>query len=213
MALPHTFLATVAITLITLMSPSTWAQAAAKQGYIGLGLGQSQYRWTNSGASNDNFCFESNAVTINDCNDSPTGYKVFAGYNFNTYLGAELTYYRAGNAEIIWTNSTPVTLRQRVNLNGFGVSAVGTLPLGPAFVSARVGVAAATVSRHDDVAGTLIYRDDRSKTQPIFGLAIGTTAWRSLAVRLDWDRVRAVTAFDEKFEADLYTFNLMYRFE
>ncbi len=186
------------------------AQANDERSYVGLGLGQSTYGWRNNSTGGSDFCPV--GATVINCEDSPTGYKVFLGYNFTPYLGGELSYYNAGKGSIL-LDDPGNSIRQLVILNGGAVSAVGTLPLGPAFVSARVGIAASTVSRKDNQAGARIYSADRTKASPIIGLGMGATVWRSLALRLDWDRVRAETAFNEKFEADLYTLNVMYRFE
>ena len=210
---PRLFAITLFAALSTLLGSTTWAQANAGSAYAGGGVGQGRYKWTNNPAGGSDFCVDASAVATVSCKDKPIGYKAFVGYNINAYLGVEGTYYRAGTGDLTYTDSTPSTIKQRVILNGFGLSAVGTLPLGPAFVSGRVGVAAATVTRQDDQDGARFYEADRTKAAPIFGASVGSTIWRSVAVRLDWDRVRGKTAFDEKFEADLFTFNLMYRFE
>jgi len=209
---------TSVIALIWTALISTLAQAQspiepAAKSYIGAGLGMSSYRWNNNPAGGDNFCSASTATLIHTCEYKPIGFKVFAGYNFNDYLGVEVSYYNAGKGELTFTDTAADTLRQRVHLSGYGLSLVGTLPLGSvAYVSARAGVAAGSVLRRDDLNGVRIYKHEHTTAQPLLGLSLGAHLSRRAALRLDWDRVRGETVFEEEFEADLATLNLLYRF-
>jgi len=201
------------VTGLAALSPN-YARAQALEGetYVGAGLGQSSYSWRNHPLGGTDMCRSGGALTLLACEDSPTAYKVVAGHAFKSYFGMELSYYNAGSASLLWTDGVSPSLRQRVVLNGFALSAVGILPMGPVHLSGRVGLAAANVARKDEQTGITLFAS-RTVTQPTIGVGIGATVWRSMAVRLDWDRVRGETAFNEKFEADLYTLNLIYRFE
>ena len=185
------------------------AQADAEVAYVGAGVGQGSYKWRNSPSGGTDVC--GFAFQIN-CEDSPIGLKAFVGYNINGYLGIEGGYYNAGTVTLQQSIPGLGTLERKLTLNGFSVSVVGTLPLGTAFVSGRAGIAAATASRKDEFQGSsqLV---ERTKSQPILGVGAGVKVWRWLVVRLDWDRVRGQTTANEKFEADLVTLNVMYRFE
>jgi hypothetical protein len=185
------------------------AQADREVAYAGLGAGIGNYKWRNNPGGGNDICGFAGQIS---CEDSPVGFKAFVGYNLSPYLGVEGGYYNAGRANLTFSAPVVGTINQKVILNGYSLSAVGTLPFGPAFVSGRVGVAAATISRKDEILGSseLV---DRTKAQAIYGVGGGFKVWRQVSVRLDWDRVRGETRLNEKFEADLITLNVMYRFE
>lgn len=85
------------------------------------------------------------------------------------------------------------------------------VPVGRAFVAARAGYAAASAERSDEIGG-VGNRSTKSRGEPVIGAAIGAEVWRNLSVRLDWDRMRGRTQAGEKFEADLLSLGLSYRF-
>ncbi len=85
------------------------------------------------------------------------------------------------------------------------------VPLGRAFVAGRAGYAAASAERSDEFAG-VSDGSTKSRAEPIVGAAIGAEVWRNLSVRFDWDRVRGRTKAGEKFEADLLSLSVSYRF-
>lgn len=71
-------------------------------------------------------------VDIGPFDDSATGYKVFGGYQFMKYLGAELEYIDGGTVE---------DLGLEIDVSGFNLSAMGILPVGEKFnLFAKVGM-------------------------------------------------------------------------
>jgi opacity protein-like surface antigen len=185
------------------------AQADEEQVYWGLGIGQSSYDWKNPPAGVSEFCGNVGQLS---CRDDPIGFKGFIGYNFRKSLGVELMYYSPGAASQKFDSSLGGVLEQKVVLRGFALSAVGTLPLGPAFISGRAGVAASTITRKDELFGQQ-QSSDNTTAQPTIGAGFGFKVWRNTALRLDWDRVRGKTAGGEKFDADFFTLNFMMRHE
>ena len=89
---------------------------------------------------------------------------------------------------------------------------VGAVPLGPVNLNARVGWAATTITRKDDVDGVIVARGDHSRGEPLFGAGIDFRVWRGMFVRLDWDHSRASTDLGEDFKADLYSAGIGWRF-
>ena len=200
--------AAIALGALQLHTPAL-AQADMETSYAGLGVGMASYKFRNSPAGGSDFCGFANLLS---CEDSPVGFKGFVGYNLTRNLGVELSYYNAGRASVTYDGGLLGTVNQKVILNGYSLSAVGTLPLGAAFVAGRLGVSAATVARKDEIGGQST-QVDRSRAQVAIGVSGGATVWRNVAVRLDWDRYRGETRFGEKFEADLITINALYRFQ
>jgi OOP family OmpA-OmpF porin len=71
-------------------------------------------------------------VEIGAFDDSDIGFKVFGGYQFMKYLGAELEYIDGGTAE---------DFGLKVDVSGFNLSAMGILPVGEKFnVFAKLGM-------------------------------------------------------------------------
>lgn len=185
------------------------AQAPKQRVYAGFNVGQGDYKWRNPppGIGSD-ICSPAGLL---DCDDSPVGAKVYAGYNIYDWLGVEGIYYYHGRAKIRF-DALGTIVDQSILLNGFGLSLVATAPLGDAaFVSGRVGYAAAASTRKDTVAG-ITQTHERSEAQPIVGAAVGFRVWRDLFVRLDWDRVRGETSLNEKFESDMFSLGVMWQF-
>jgi hypothetical protein len=63
-----------------------------------------------------------------------TTFKAFAGRRFNPYIGVELDYIDLGNPE-----DTIEERRVNADVNGFAPYVVGTLPVGPVELFAKVG--------------------------------------------------------------------------
>jgi len=185
------------------------AQAADTGSYAGLHAGLGQYDYTNPPAgSRSGFC----DPAASSCDKRDVGYKLYAGYLFNRYLGVEGSAWSMGDGKLTYNNFFGTTLTQTVRLNGYGLSFVGGVPLGRAHVVARAGYAASTVTRKDSLGGVQVGRFEKTRTDPVFGAGAGVRVWNDLHVRLDWDRARGRTQFGEKFEADLFSLGLMYVF-
>jgi opacity protein-like surface antigen len=182
-------------------------QAVEQRSYLGVNVGQSKYKWRNgpAGIAND-LC----APAAVECDAKPTGFKLYAGYMFMPYLGVEGIYYHLGDAGQR-TDVGSGVLRQEIRLTGFGLSVVGMVPLGRVFIAGRAGYAAASAERSDEFAG-VSNGSTKSRAEPILGAAIGAEVWRNLSVRFDWDRMRGRTQLGEKFEADLLSLGVSYRF-
>lgn len=193
----------------TLWHAPACAQAEREIAYAGLGIGQSNYKWRNNPSGSTGIC---GAIGQISCEDKPVAFKLFVGYNLTDNFGIEGAYYDAGRASLTYADPLFGSINQKAILNGYSVSAVGTLPVGRAFVSGRIGVAASTLIRKDEAVGIGI-REQRTKPQPTLGVGGGFTLWRSIAARLDWDRYRGESARGERFEADVVTLNLFYRFQ
>jgi hypothetical protein len=177
--------------------------------YFGFNLGKSDYRWRNpTGPTISDFC-PAGAI---DCRNDPIGWKFTAGYMIRPFFGLEAVAYSMGDAHAKADLGGGFILTQKVRIEGYGLSAVGAVPLGPVTLNARAGYAASTAGRKDDINGGTIGSSDKSRAEPIFGAGVGVQVWRGLFVRLDWDRARARTDSGEKFQADMYSAGIGWRF-
>jgi len=175
--------------------------------YFGINVGASDYSFRNSPTGDTDFC-----AGAFDCEKHPAAWKATAGFMFLPYVGVEGVAYSAGDAWVKFDEGGGLTLRQRVRIDGVGLSGVGALPLGPFTLNARAGYGFSTVYRRDDENGVFQGRSERTRAEPIFGAGVGVMVWRGLFVRLDWDRVRGRSDAGEEFQADLYSTGVGWRF-
>jgi hypothetical protein len=177
--------------------------------YFGLNVGRATYHFRNpSTPTVSDFC----SPGTFDCRNKPLGWKLTAGYMIWRFFGVEGVAYSMGDAHARSDLGGGVILEQKIRIEGYGLSAVGALPLGPVTLNARAGYAASTATRKDELNGTNVGHSDKSRAEPIFGAGVGVRVWRGLFVRLDWDRARARTDFGEKFQADLYSAGIGWQF-
>lgn len=180
-----------------------------KNSYFGVNVGKSDYEFRNPPfPAVSGFCPQG----VSECRNDPIGWKVTAGYMIWRFFGVEAVAYSMGDARFKADLGGGNVLEQRLRIEGYGLSAVGAVPLGPVTLNARAGYAASTATRNDDINDASIGRTEKTRAEPIFGVGVGVQVWRGLYVRLDWDRARARTAFGEKFQADLYSTGVGWRF-
>ena len=118
------------------------AAAAAEPGfYIGASGGQ-----TTAKASTDPVLVSTPPDVFNTFHfdKDETGYKGFAGYNFLPWLGIEGGYVELGNPSQGFNVGTS-RIEAEVDANGWEGFLVGTLPLGPVDIFAKVGGIAANI--------------------------------------------------------------------
>src|SRR5438309_2268477 len=128
----HEFLAALAAAALT-MPALALAQDAG--GYFGLSAGAAKAKQWCDDASN-----LPAGATLASCDRRDKGWKMFAGYRFNRFLGFEGSFIDFGNRSLIATSgleSTTVTARA----SAFSAAAVGIIPLGPFEVFGKVGIA------------------------------------------------------------------------
>jgi len=110
-------------------------QAAAEGFYIGAGVGEASLQ------AKDSFDFDGDEIGI-DFDESDTGYKIFGGYSFG-FFGVEVAYLDLGapdDNETFVIGGTTYTAGIEAEATAFTLEGVGTLPLGPVDLFAKVGV-------------------------------------------------------------------------
>jgi opacity protein-like surface antigen len=110
----------LAVSLIAaaMASGPAFAQTAPAVGpYVGASIGSSNY---------------SIDECIGNCDKTDIGGKVFGGYMFTPYLGAELSYQAFGKAKVGFTdtlNGVPVSVNGEAKSSGFGAFFVAQYPI------------------------------------------------------------------------------------
>jgi opacity protein-like surface antigen len=178
--------------------------------YVSFNVGISKYKFSDppaAGAGTD-LCFAGSF----DCKDDPTGYKGQLGYMIWPYFGFEVVGYNMGDAKVKVDLGGGNVLQQMVRLEGYAFNLVGAAPLGPVTLNGRLGLAAASVTRKDELNGANVGRSTKSRAEPLFGAGVAVQVYRGMFVSLDWDHARGRSTVGEKFEADMFSAGVGYRF-
>jgi long-chain fatty acid transport protein len=149
--------------------------------YAGFGFGQSRYR--NPVPS---------AVTANTRTE---GWKVYTGYQFNKYLGAE-----GGYANLNDMTAHTSTAIVNTHSNAWTLAAVGAYPLTDKFsVMAKLGAAYVLTSTNTKVGAALSKRTGDDSYQPYYGVGVKYALLDNVDLRAEWER----------FDLDHYNIDLM----
>ena len=178
------FAALLAIPVAIAASPSA---ASEERGfYVGGALGQATFK---------DWCVPSPLVL--SCDDRTTAWKIFGGYRFNRYLGAEATYIDWGQVSGTVSGVGTVTADQ----TSFGVAAVGRLELMPQF--SVFGKAGLLITEQETPASSTRTRDE---TELHYGLGARYLFAPNWAARAEWERT-------DQLKVELLSIGLEFRFQ
>jgi len=147
------------------------------------------------------------------CDDTDTGWKLFAGYQFNPNFAVEAGYVDLGKFTAAGTISgVPVSTSDEANL--WQLVAVGTLPMGNNFsVFGKAGVHRWDLDAKASVPGVSVSISENG-TDFTFGLGARYDFTKSLGVRAEWERFQSVGDENTTGESDvdLLSVGLQFRF-
>ena len=189
------------------------------QWYVGGSIGKSDIKFNNA-AQSDQFLDLgfTNPSTVSETKD--TGYRLFGGYQLHKYIAVEAAYVDLGRFGFR-TDVTPKgSLSGSMRIDGFEVSALGTLPLGESFgLFGRVGAFAAQTKTTYTGGGsieTLIGGDRQKKrsTELVYGAGAMYNINKNLSVRGEWSRYEKLGDIytGGRTDANLYSLGILYRF-
>ena len=140
-----------------------------------------------------NFNLEINDVdgvdnAIGRLDDDDTGWKVFAGYRFNRYISVEGAYVDFGRQTDTF-DTAGSSGDFSAHLSGFSPQLVGTMPLGPVELSAKVGVYFVDIDLSADIdnADELDFDSNTSEEDFMYGVGIGATFFERLNAKLEYE--------------------------
>jgi OOP family OmpA-OmpF porin len=142
--------------------------------------------------------------TGNSCDDTDTAFRVFGGYNFNKYFGAELGYADFGKA----TFST-AGLSGEAKAAAWDVMAVGTLPIGDKFgVYGKLGWYRADTKSTGIVGAS-------SDTNSDFTMAVGGqfNFNKNLGMRAEWQQYNKVGNENRHGDVDVISVGVVWAFK
>jgi OOP family OmpA-OmpF porin len=166
--------------------------------YIGAGAGQ---------ATSDISC-----PTGVSCDDSDTGWKIFAGMEVNEYMSMEVGYVDLG--EVTYSGAKTGTRE----VNGMIIDLVGTYAINPSFVlSARGGLNFLNAEVNGTIAGTPNNNTGDTDVAWSFGLGAQYNLTPAVGLRLDWERFFEVGSSDfnggtGEADIDLLSAGVVYKF-
>jgi OmpA-OmpF porin, OOP family len=125
-----------------------------------------------------------------------SGYKIFAGYQFNPNFGMEITYVDLGKAQYSGTfGPLPVT-GGSLETTGANFSAVGTIPLNPSFsLFGKLGFFV-WEQKARDITDEMPFSGKDDGQDLSLGVGASLNLTRNVSLRLEWERFEAFDSID-----------------
>lgn len=181
-------------------SQAACAQVAAREGgYAGVSLGVADI--DRSVASPALIDLGTGTVDGRD-----TGFKLFGGYMFNSVFGAELAWMNLRGVRYSGTFQGSAVTGGEIDFNGFNLSAVGAVPMGPLVIFGKVGFLLWD-AEWSDMTGGAPLSGSFDGTDVSFGVGVSLNFTRNLGLRAEWERSKLINA-----DADFVSAGLVYRF-
>jgi opacity protein-like surface antigen len=200
---------------LALALAATSAGAQEGKGYVAAGAGASKY--------SIDFC----DLAPSSCDDSDFAWNFRAGYHILPWLGLEASYlaFGAGTLPAVLANpppnTVPIPTDSDVRTSGFVASVFGRVPLGPVSLIGRVGWGAITgkfrgnAAVQDVTTGAIQYfsaQNRETTSQFVYGVGLTFDFSKAWTARVDWDRTSAEDGRNPKFDVDMITAGVGYRF-
>lgn len=188
----------VAFFLLTTVSISN-AQDTANGFYVGVGVGHSDQK----DACDD---------ISGSCDDTDTGWKIFAGYEFNQYLSLEGGYADLGESDAD-TIVLGIPVSADAEITGFFLSGIASWPINDSFsVFGKLGAIYWDVETDADGGGISVSEDENG-TDLMFGVGAQYDFTDNIGIRAEWERFNDVGDSDTgESDIDLISGSLVYRF-
>jgi OOP family OmpA-OmpF porin len=188
----------------TAFAGSALAQGATQEtgAYAGLSIGQTKGTCTGTAAGAS-------------CDDSDMAWKIFGGYQFMRFLGAEIAYTDLGKVKSSASATAfglTASSSAETKLNAWEIVAVGSYPIGTSGFApyAKLGFyrGEAKTSSSTSVTGLPTVSTSSKETQNDFtgGLGVRYDITRNFAVRAEWQR------YNGDADLDVYSIGAMYKF-
>lgn len=184
---------------VALLLPVAAAQAQDSGFYLGASVGQSTLR---------NWCDPS--LTLSSCEDKDVGWKLLAGYQFNRYFGVEASYIDWGETTVS-ISSGGQFVDGSAKQQGYGIAAVGTLPLGQSPFSLFGKIGLMFVSQETARIRPNPSTVERDETETQYGVGAKYRFAQDLAVRAEMERTDKRQG-EQTIRAQLISIGLEYRF-
>lgn len=183
--------------------------------YFGLSAGQGRYKFDEASIA-ARALTPGISATVLETDERADAYKVFLGWQWNRYLGAEVGYFDLGRSSFGASTVPAGRLDANMRVRGYNLDLVGTLPLGDTFaLLARGGVALArTRGRFVGSDGATVVTSSRSerKTNPKFGVGLQVAFSPSVLMRVEAERYRVSDSLGQRSRVNAYSASLVFPF-
>lgn len=201
--------------MLVAATATAWAQEG--KGYVSAGAGVSKFGVEDCDALPSGF----------SCDESGFAWNVRAGYYLFPWLGFEGAFLDFGKGTVpgVLLNppagTVPIPTDSDLRASGFVASLVGRVPLGPASLMGRVGWGAVTgkfkgnAAVQDVATGAVQYFGAQTREttgQLVYGAGVAFDFTKTLTIRLDWDRTKAEDGLNPKYDVEMLTAGVSYRF-
>lgn len=144
------------------------ANALADGFYVGAGIGEATVEVDAVGFEADD-----------------TAFKIFGGYNINSYFAVEAAYFDGGEAEQSFGNGSV-----SVALDGLNVSAVGRLPINDVFsLFGKIGYASYEGDIKGRVGNTVVASDSGSDEELTYGFGAAFNLGPAFELRAEYEAI------------------------
>jgi OOP family OmpA-OmpF porin len=211
----HAMRLVVAAGIGTLMTGATFGQDGSYY-YGGLSVGQSLIELDQQRIAGALVGSAASATSI-EKNERDTGYKLFGGWQFNRYLGAELGYFNLGHVGFTAHTTPTGTLDGSFRVHGFNLDLVGTVPFSDSFSGlVRVGGQYARTGANFNGTGAVTIAGDPNPTEkqwnPKFGVGLQYAVNRDFLVRAEVERYRVPDALGQHANVNMTSVSLVFPF-
>lgn len=174
--------ALIAATLLGLGSAAANAQTDNDEGlYIGGGVGQFDIEIDGLDGLDEAF---------GRLDDNDTAWQAFIGWRLNPYISLQAAYVDYGGPEDeIHTSGS--SGNYRAELSGFAPSVIGTLPLGPVELSAKLGYYFYDLDIRANIDRPLDpqFKSKDSGEDLMYGVGVGVTVFERLHAKLEYEKI------------------------
>jgi hypothetical protein len=146
--------------------------------YIGGGVGQFNIEIEGADTIDD---------AIGRLDDNDTAWQAFIGWRLNPYISLQAAYVDYGGPEDEFSTGGSDN-RYRAELAGFAPSVIGTLPLGPVELSAKLGYYFYDLEITADLDDIELDSDD-SGEDVMYGVGVGMTFLERLHAKLEYEEI------------------------
>lgn len=174
-------LITAATMLLALGSGAAFAQENISGLYAGGGVGQFDLQIDGIDGIDE---------AVESLDDDDTAWQAFLGWRFNPYISLQAAYIDFGAPEDDFSTSGS-SGNYRAELDGFAPSVIGTLPMGPVELSAKLGyyIYDLEITANLDDLGGDVFTSDDSGEDLMYGVAVGMTLFERLNAKLEYEEI------------------------
>ncbi|HEX5372606.1 MAG TPA: OmpA family protein [Aquabacterium sp.] len=210
-----------ALRLLSLATLSTWLLTPAHAQYDayyygGLSVGQARASFDKAAIANGLLAPGQTATAIRS-DDRDTAYKVFLGYQFNTYVALEGGYFNLGKFSFDADTTPTGTLSGRLKVQGGNLDLVGTMPMSDRWaLIARIGAQYAKAKGSFLGTGAVSVSDaerTENKTNAKIGVGLQYEINPSWLVRGEVERYRIHDTVGDHGNVNVYSLSMVFPFD